>query len=181
MKNFEKMMKQLESAFSEVDAQFIDRQITWAKERKEALIALPKTDEYIEAAKVTDNDRKYEDRFNPARFYGQARQREMRYATAGGKTWFGIFDGRPWKDIEPIVLKNCESIISNRNARIATKLEKAGVTKLEEGGFSNTKDGLHGEFSVKTNDGMETLKIETILAGGYHIQCLHLRTLINIK
>lgn len=37
------------------------------------------------------------------------------------------------------------------------------------------------DVEVNTESGIKRVKIETILAGGYNVQCLHYRTLVNVK
>lgn len=168
--------------FSETDQAFIEGQVKWAKERHEALRNLKNTDAYIQAGVVTETDIKYATKWHRASSFGWERQHDLTIATAGGKTWYNsVFYGRNWAGVELIVLKNAQSIIDKRNFRIAARLVKAEVTEITSSDFSRTSDGFHGNYVVTTNQGQKSLMIETILAGGFNIQCLHQRTLIKIK
>lgn len=106
---------------------------------------------------------------------------ERLFAIAGGKTWFNVFSGRNDAMIIEFMDKNTAATIATRNATIARKLEKAGVTEVISEEFATTKDGFDGVFVVKTDAGQKRVKINTIYAGGYNIQCLHLRVLISVK
>ena len=100
---------------------------------------------------------------------------------AGGKTWYNVFNGRNTKLVEEFMVKNCEMTAKKRNASIAKKLEKAGVTEVLSEEFHRTNDGFNGTFVVDTDKGHKTVTVETILAGGYNIVCLHLRVLVRVK
>jgi hypothetical protein len=47
--------------------------------------------------------------------------------------------------------------------------------------FYRTADGFNGEFVVDTNAGRKTVTVNTVYAGGYNIQCLHLRVLVKVR
>lgn len=153
------IMEALKSAFAEADAAYVAKQQDWAKGRVAAI--REKKAEFSASNKRWN----YEELF----------------AVAGGKTWYNIFDGRNAEMIEEIVAKNCEAIIAKRNVSIAKKLEKAEVTEVIESKLCSTVDGLNGHFVVETNKGRKGVHIETIIAGGYNIQCLHQRTLVKVR
>lgn len=103
------------------------------------------------------------------------------HTIAGGKTWYQAFNGRSLCDIEEVVEKHCAAVAKKRNASISAKLAKAGVNEVVSEEFHRTADGFNGLFVVGTDAGVKSVRIETIKAGGYNIQCLHLRVLVSVK
>lgn len=158
------ILASLNEIFVPMDEKVLEETKVWAKERVAAI-----------------KEYRYSVDIAARRAMGEHAYYARLFAAAGGKTWFGIFDGRNEQMINKIVEKNCQMIAANRNASIAKKLEKAGVTSVQETTFTHTKDGFNGTFVVETNKGTKRVTIETIYAGGYNIQCLHLRVLTKIK
>lgn len=154
----------LNEIFAPMDAKVLDGTKEWAKGRIKAIHDFKASDEY------KDNIRRDS--------WGVMAKL---YAIAGGKTWYNVFYGRTLDMINPIIEKSCAEQVTKRNSMIATKLEKAGVTEVITEEFTNTDDGFNGVFVVSTNAGTKRVKIETIYAGGYNVQCLHLRTLVKVK
>lgn len=99
----------------------------------------------------------------------------------GCKTWYNIINNHSEEDLLIIIEKNCANVVKERNASIAKKLQKAGIVEVLEEKFVETHDGYNGIFKIDTNSGIKTVTIETILAGGYAIQCLHQRVLVKVK
>lgn len=175
---------QIETLFAEFDAAFTARQIEWAKGRKAALSALLASEEYAELGKISQADRDHAVRYNGGRYVreaGSTRQRERREHVAGGKGWLEVFTGRNWPMIELEVIKNCQRTAEARNARILAKLEKAGASRAEALENAIGTGGINGWFLIATDAGTRRVTIETILAGGYNVQCLHARVLVKIS
>ncbi len=99
----------------------------------------------------------------------------------GGKTWWKVMDNAPAQRVRDFVLKNHEATISKRNAKIASKLEKANIKEVLDANYFYTSDGFDGIFNVVTEQGNKIVKINSIIAGGYNIQCVHMRVLVSVK
>lgn len=158
-----KIMNKLDEIFAPLDAEVLKASQQWAKERKQAVYDFQGSDEY--ASLRGDHFRRY--------------QRIIEIA--GGKTWYNIFDGRNFEMVEEYMVKHCANVAKARNLKITGKLQKSGITDVLSEEISFTDDGFNGTFVINTDDGQKQVKINTIYAGGYHIQCAHLRVLVKIK
>jgi len=157
------IIAKLNEVFAPMDAEVLEASQEWAKGRVQA----------IRDFKVSEEAK--EMRRNQHQYYARL------FAIAGGKTWYNIFDGRNATMIEEFITKNCKAIADKRNESIASKLNKSGVTEVISEEFTHTRDGFDGVFIVNTDAGKKRVTINTIRAGGYNVQCLHLRVLVKVK
>ena len=164
-KAVEKIMRALAAALAELDAEFAAASQVWAKGRVEALRVFEASDDCKELRASRASTALY----------------ERRYRIAGGKTWFNVFYGRNAAMIEEFVAKNCARVAEARNASISAKLIKAGCSRVMSSEYGRTSDGFNGVFVVATDAGQKRVEIQTIVAGGYAIQCRHQRTLIRVS
>lgn len=105
---------------------------------------------------------------------------EEMFSICGGKIWYTQTTYGQASLLE-FVEKNNKNNSEKRNAKIAAQLEKAGITEVLSGGIEWNADGFNGTFSVNTDQGFKRVTVETVYAGGYNIQCFHLRVLVKIK
>jgi hypothetical protein len=153
------MQDQLNRAFAELNQTMLDRQLAWAESRREAVKTL-----------ITELSPK-------RRQLGEFAYYDKVFAAAGGKTWFNMMSGRNAQQIQELVQKNVEKLVSNRDAKIIAALTKKGITEIPDFELLEISDGYEGIFYIDEH----RVEIRTILAGGYNIQCLHQRTLVKVK
>lgn len=148
----------LETFFAEQDAKIADADVAWAMGRVAAI-------EEFQA--------------NTKRVAGDAWTYYPKlHAIAGGKTWYNMFYGRNAAMIEEMMRKGAKSTADKRNFKIAKKLTDKGVDEVKSAEVGYCPDGFRGTFII---NGDRKVTIEAILAGGYNIQRLHQRILVNVK
>ena len=163
------IMNQLESVFVDMDSKVLEATKKWALERRDAVNELLDSVTYDDCKSILDRAKK------------NTSTRKQAYIIAGGKTWFYVLQNSTDESILDFVEKNCKAVADKRNAKIANKLELSEVTEILKKTYEYTNDGFNGTFEVMTNQGTKLITISTIYAGGYNIQCLHLRVLVKVK
>lgn len=149
--------------FAEFDADVLESSKKWAVGRAAALREFKASDEYQAIRRDA--------------FKLYARLHDI----AGGKTWYAVFNGNSDAGIEAFMVKNCAATVEKRNAMIANKLVKAGVNEVISEEYVRMQDGFNGTYVVMTDSGKKVVTIQTIIAGGWNIQCRHLRVLVKVK
>jgi hypothetical protein len=77
--------------------------------------------------------------------------------------------------------KNSAARAAKRAAKIAKDLAKLNVLTVESSEVVRENGGFDGVYRVTTDKGDKMVRINTIYAGGYNIQCLHTRVLVSVK
>ena len=155
------ILSSLEAAFAPLDAEVLQSTLVWAQGRKVALQEVVASEE----AKKMDTWTRYAKRF----------------AICGGKSWHEVISTTGDHGLAEFVTKNCAANVAKRNANIARKLAAAGVQEVLNTEYTRTQDGFDGTFILNTDSGRKVLTGNTIRAGGFNIQCLHLRVLTKIR
>lgn len=156
------IMANLGELFADQDAKIAESDVAWALARKAALRAFEATDEARALGKLGAWGGIYEKRFE----------------ICGGKTWFQLFSTASDDEIVTTMQKKAKHVAEARNAKIATKLEKAGVTEVLQAEAVFILDGFRGVYKV---NGERFVEIQSIVAGGYNVQRLHQRVLCHVR
>jgi len=161
---YKQIIKDLESVLHQFDTQYTRKKIADYKEKRQAIMNWWKNPTRLEGSRNKFHRLDWEDL----------------YKVAGGKTLAEKLKGISSDMAVDIALKDAQSIINARNAKMAKKLEQSEITKIIDKNIEVNSDGFNGSFSVETNKGRKWVRINTIIAGGYNIQALHYRTLVKV-
>ncbi len=133
MNAIETITTKLNEVFKPLDEKVLAASKKWARERQEAIWNFEKSDEYQELRGVKNTWKRY----------------DRLFSIAGGKSWYQVFTSYIGEYLDDYMAKNCKSIAAKRNASIAAKLNKAGVTEVVSEEFSQTDNGFDGLFVVR--------------------------------
>ena len=164
--NFKKIITALEKAFVKFDKDYIESEVTF----------------FLDKFKILQDywKKNSEDKKNGVAQKSSEEKYKEIFRLVGGKSVFDIIHGRNASMVEDIATKMANNTIEKRNAKIVLQLEKMGILEVSEGDVKYSRDGFNGIFTVMTESGKKTIRIDTILAGGHNIQRLHYRTLVKI-
>lgn len=163
MKTIYELVNTLQELFDPLDQQILTNTKTWALSKRKELKEFRQSEEYKAVRK------------NAYVLY------PTMYELVGGKTWYGRIQGSSEESLIEIVEKHCRAVADSRNSKIANKLEKLNIKKVTNSTIVKTSDGFNGMFVLDTDAGVKTVTINTVCAGGFNVQCLHLRVLTKIR
>ena len=164
--NFKKIITALEKAFVKFDKDYLESEVTF----------------FLDKFKILQDywKKNSEDKKNGVAQKSSEEKYKEIFRLVGGKSVFDIIHGRNASMVEDIATKMANNTIEKRNAKIVLQLEEMGILEVSEGDVKYSRDGFNGIFTVMTESGKKTIRIDTILAGGHNIQRLHYRTLVKI-
>lgn len=107
-----------------------------------------------------------------------------KYLTDRGWSKFyavNYMNGKVWWD--DFLNKEIKNKMLKVDVAVHKKLKSLEVLSVKElMAFASSKDGfIEGIWELETPTGSKRFQIETIYAGGYNVQCFHIRTLYKLS
>lgn len=107
--------------------------------------------------------------------------KERLYAITTYNSTYALINENPRDRVIFLIERDCDDAATKRNYRIAQQLERLGVTAVSDSECRHSHDGFDGTFLIESDQGRKAVRVNTIVAGGYNIQEMHLRVLVNVR
>lgn len=153
------LLDDLNRIFEKTDAEVLASTLKWAHDRRQALEVMKASEEY----------KKCRDAWA---------RHDMHMRVVGTKTMYAILSSGNY---EAAMTKAVQATAASRNKKIEAKLLKAGVESIPDNSRVVTNDGFQCIFYAETVTGRVRVEIQVIVAGGYNIQCRHVRVLTKVS